>query len=116
MAILTLSGFVLRGIWMLTGSDKLEARVVRIAPHIVDTVFLLTGIALIAILQLPVFEQPWLLAKLAALLVYIVLGAVALHRGRSKPVRTTAFTFAILTFAYIVGVALTKSTLSWAAY
>jgi uncharacterized membrane protein SirB2 len=115
MAILTISGFVLRGFWMLSGSDKLDLRVVRIAPHIIDTLFLLSGIALIVILQLPVLQQPWLIAKIAALIAYIVLGAIALRRGRSKKVRTTAFGLALIAFFYIAGVALGKSTASWAA-
>jgi uncharacterized membrane protein SirB2 len=115
MAILTILGFVLRGLWMLTDSDKLELRIVRVAPHIIDTVFLLSGIALIVILQLPVFQQPWLLVKFAALLAYIVLGTIALRRGQSKQARTTAFVFALIVFAYIVGVALTKSVASWTA-
>jgi len=115
MAILTILGFVLRGLWMLTGSDKLELRIVRVAPHIIDTIFLLSGIALIVILQLPVFQQPWLLAKFAALLAYIVLGAIALRRGRSKQLRATAFIIALMVFAYIVSVALTKSVASWTA-
>jgi len=39
-AMTTISGFLLRGYWMLTESDKLQHRVTRIVPHVVDTVFL----------------------------------------------------------------------------
>lgn len=100
---------------MLTDADQLRLRVVRVAPHVIDTVFLLSGIALIVILQLPVLQQPWLLAKFAALLAYIVLGAIALRHGRSRRSRILAFVSALVVFAYIVGIALTKSVLSWAA-
>jgi uncharacterized membrane protein SirB2 len=51
--------------------------------------------------------QPWLTAKVGALLLYIVLGSVALKRGRSKGIRAAAFLAALATFAYIVAVALT---------
>jgi hypothetical protein len=44
----------------------------------------------------------------AALLVYIVLGTIALKRGRSPAVRAGAFAAALAAFGYIVGVALTK--------
>jgi uncharacterized membrane protein SirB2 len=115
VAVLTLSGFILRGYWMLCGSMLLQRRWVKIAPHIIDTIFLLSGIALITLLKLPVLHSPWLLAKFAALLLYIVLGAIALRRGRTRRVRATAFMLALAMFAYIVGVALSKSTASWFA-
>jgi uncharacterized membrane protein SirB2 len=115
MAVLTISGFALRGCWMLSGSSWLARKSVRIAPHLIDTVFLLSGIALVAIARLPVLQLPWLLAKFGALLVYIVLGAIALRRGRTRKSRAVAFALALLTFAYIVGVALNKSVASWLA-
>lgn len=114
-AILSFSGFVLRGYWMMTDPVLLGRKWVRILPHVVDTVFLLSGIALVLVLGLHLLESPWLLAKLAALVVYVLAGAIALRRGRSPAARTVAFTLAVLTFAYIVGVAITKSTLSWLA-
>ncbi len=114
-AILTISGFTLRSYWMFTGSSKLQLRAVRILPHIVDTVFLLSGIALIVTLKLPVLSQNWLLVKFVALVAYVVFGAIALGRGKTMRSRTTAFVLALVTFAYIAGVALSKSTASWFA-
>lgn len=114
-ATLTISGFMLRGHWMLKQSPLLDRPAVRIVPHVVDTVFLLSGIGLIVVLRLPVLNQPWLLTKFAALVIYILLGMVALRRGRTMRNRATAFWLAVVTFAYIVGVAMNKSTASWAA-
>lgn len=112
-AILTISGFALRGFWMLTESPYLNLRAVKIVPHIVDSVFLLSGIGLIWLLHLPVLSQPWLMAKLIALVAYVLLGTVALRRGKTKRARTIALALAILTFAYIVGTAMNKSVGSW---
>ena len=56
-AIATISGFLLRGFWMLTESPLLQHRVARIAPHIVDTVFLLSGIAMLWMLHLNPLTQ-----------------------------------------------------------
>jgi uncharacterized membrane protein SirB2 len=114
-AVLTISGFVLRGYWMFSGSPNLQLKVVKVLPHIVDTVFLVSGIALIFILNLPVMSQPWLLMKFVALIAYIVLGAIALGRGKTIRSRTISFVLALATFAYIAGVALSKSTASWFA-
>jgi uncharacterized membrane protein SirB2 len=114
--VLTILGFMLRGYWTMIGSARLTLRVTKIAPHVVDTVLLASGIALIVILNLPVLSQHWLLMKFAALLAYIVLGAIALGRGKTMRARTTAFVFSLAVFAYIVGVALSKSTASWITY
>jgi len=53
----------------------------------------------------------WLVAKIVGLLVYIVLGTIALKRGKTRRMRVGAFVAAIATFVYIVMVALTKSPL-----
>lgn len=100
---------------MMGGSPHLQKPLVKITPHIIDTIFLLSGIGLVVTLHLPVMSQNWLLMKFAALIVYIVLGSIALRRGRSIRVRATAYVLALLTFVYIVGVAMSKSTLSWIA-
>lgn len=115
-AIATISGFVLRGYWMLTESEKLQHKVVRIAPHLVDTTFLLAGVGMIWLLQVNPFTQPWLLAKFAGLIAYILLGTIAIKRGPTKPVRAAAFVCAVAAFAYVAGVALSKSPLSWLDY
>ena len=112
-AALTISGFILRGYWMMRESQLLQHRVTRIAPHIVDTVFLLAGIALVVLLDLNVFAHAWLLAKFIGLFVYIVLGTIAIKRGSTKEIRITAFVGALAVFAYIAGVALAKSPASW---
>lgn len=112
-AIATIAGFVLRGYWMMLASDRLQLKLVRIAPHVIDTLFLLSGIALVYALNLNVFTQPWLLAKFAGLIAYIVLGTIAIKRGPSLQIRIIAFVAALAMFAYIVGVALAKSPASW---
>ena len=114
--ILSFAGFLLRSYWMMSESEMLRRPWVRVLPHIIDTIFLLAGIGLIVILHLQLMANNWLLIKFAALLVYVVLGAIALRRGRSRRTRITAFIFAVLTYTYIVGVALTKSALSWITY
>jgi uncharacterized membrane protein SirB2 len=100
---------------MMTQSDRLQRRMTRIAPHVIDTVFLLSGVALVFMLHMNAFSQPWLLAKFVGLIVYIVLGTFAIKRGATMQIRVIAFVGALAVFAYIVGVALTKSPASWLA-
>lgn len=109
------SGFVLRGFWMLTDSPRLAWRWVRIAPHLVDTLLLASAIGLSVMSQQYPLAHDWLTAKIAGLLAYIILGSVALRRGRSKSVRARAFAAALLTFGYIVSVALTRDARGFAS-
>ena len=74
LAYVTIAGFVLRGYWMAMDSDLSRHRVTRIAPHVIDTVFLLSGIGLLFYLALQPTQQLWLLAKFVGLVAYIVLG------------------------------------------
>ncbi len=107
-AFLSISLFLLRGIWMLQDSALLRQRWVKVIPHVIDTVLL--GSALVMVFwsaQYP-FVQAWLTAKVIALLAYIILGTIALKRGKTKPVRLAAFLAALAVFAYIVKVALTR--------
>lgn len=113
-AVLSISGYILRGMLMLFESPLLRARVLRIVPHVVDTLLLASAIALaVRIHQYPLVHG-WLTAKVLALIAYIVVGAIGLHYGRTKRVRALAFGAALLIFAYIVGVALTRQPfLGW---
>ena len=89
--------------------EKLQLGWVKIAPHCIDTLLLASAIAMAVKWRLSPLEQPWLAAKIFALLIYIALGTVALKRGKTLTIRLIAFAAALLTFAYIVGAAITKS-------
>lgn len=113
---LSFSGFFLRGIWMIRDSILLEHRLVKTFPHVIDTLLLTSAIILAVQWRISPLEHTWLLAKIIALLVYILLGMVALRHGRSIRVRVIAWLFGLLTFLYIVSVATTKSVLGWLSY
>ena len=108
-ALLSISGFVGRGVLMIKGSPLLTARWVKVSPHIVDTALLASAIMLASQWGWSALQMPWLLAKITALLVYIALGSLALRPGRPQWVRIVAWIAAIFTFAYIVSVAMTKN-------
>jgi uncharacterized membrane protein SirB2 len=114
-AILSITGFTLRGILMLLDSPLLATRFARIAPHVVDTVLLASALWLAVLIGQYPFVQGWLTAKVLALIAYIVLGTLALKRARSKAVRAAAFALALAAAAYIVSVALTRDPLGFLA-
>lgn len=101
--------FTLRGIWMLQDSGALQRRWVKIVPHVIDTVLLLSAIALAMTIRQDPLHNAWLGAKVAGLLLYIGLGMVALKRGKTRKVKITAWIAAQAVFFYIVLVALTKN-------
>ena len=110
------SFFLVRGIWMLMESNLLNHRFVRIAPHVNDTVLLSAAIGLAVMSGQYPFMQDWLTAKFFALVAYIILGIYALRQGATKPVRAICLVLALLTYMYLVSVALSRSPLGFLVY
>ena len=110
-ALLSLGGFLARGVLMLRDSALLQQRWLRIAPHVVDTVLLGSAIVLASQWGLAALQLPWLQAKIGALLLYILLGSLAIRPGHSKTVRTGAWLAGLVVFGYILGVAVSKHPL-----
>jgi uncharacterized membrane protein SirB2 len=107
----TLTLFLLRGAWMMADSPRLQARWVRIVPHVNDTLLLASGIGLAVLIEQYPLVHGWLTAKLFALVAYIVLGTVALKRGKTKARRIAAWFAALLVFGYMVAVAVAHDPL-----
>ncbi|MDB6060696.1 MAG: regulator SirB [Verrucomicrobiaceae bacterium] len=110
-AVISIVGFIIRGALRLANSSVLQKKWIRIVPHIIDTLLLLSAIGLtITIHQYPITTD-WLSAKLIGLIVYIGLGVVTLRTAKTQPVRIVAYLLAIVTFGYVAAVAVTKSPL-----
>lgn len=110
-AMLSIFGFITRSMWAFRGSALLEKKFVKIAPHIVDTVLLLSAIGLVVTTQQYPFVSGWVTAKLFALVAYIVLGVFTLKKARNNQQRVVFFTLALLTFIYIAFVAKSHNAL-----
>ena len=106
---LSIGGFAVRGVAALVDARWLRGRAARTLPHAVDSVLLASALALVWTVRLNPIGAPWLLAKIAGLLLYIGLGMVALRPGLPRRVRAVGLFAALLTFAQIVAMALTKS-------
>lgn len=104
-------GFCLRGIWMMRESPLARHRLARILPHVVDTLLLGSALTLAWMSGQYPFVSGWLTAKLCGLIAYILLGVMALRRGRTRALRTRYFVLALAAYAYIVGVALSRNPL-----
>jgi uncharacterized membrane protein SirB2 len=109
-AVLSWLMFFVRGVWMLSGSALLRQRWVRIVPHVNDSLLLAAGVWMAVITHQYPGTHGWLSVKFAGLLLYIVLGMLALRPGRSRAARAWAWVAAQAVFAGIVGVAVLHRT------
>ena len=114
-AVLTISLFTARGMLMLAGSPLLAHPALRWTPIAVDTVLLTTALMLMNIIHQYPIGTPWLTAKIGLLIVYMVLGSVALRYGRTRRIRVAALLAAVATVAFLVTVARTHQPLGFLA-
>ena len=109
--VLSGTGFLLRLFWMWRQSPRLQRRISRVLPHVVDSLLLLSALSLAWISGQYPFAMDWLTAKLIGLLLYIGCGMMALKRGRTMAIRLRFGALAVLAYGYIVTVALTRQPL-----
>ncbi|SCC64095.1 invasion regulator SirB2 [Kosakonia oryziphila] len=109
---LTISLFVLRYWWRWTNNPHARAGWVRVVPHVVDSVLLLSGGGLMWVTGYLPFtvKGAWLTEKLFGVIIYIVLGFIALgrHRPRSQQTGFIAFMLGLVVLYIIIKLAATK--------
>lgn len=103
--------FLVRGFAVQIGAAWPMAASLRYSSYAIDTVLLVAGVSLVIILPNPVFGNGWLYLKLLLLLIYIVLGSLALKRGRSLTSRRISYILALLVFTWMFVVARTHHPL-----
>jgi uncharacterized membrane protein SirB2 len=110
--ILSLIGFVTRGYWMLRECPTLQARWVKITPHIIDTLLLVTALwAAWLIFWSKGIHPDFITVKIIGLLAYIGLGVIALKRGKTKATRALAWLAALAIYGYLIAVGITMHAL-----
>jgi uncharacterized membrane protein SirB2 len=114
-ALISFTGFLFRAYLMVIESKLLNHKVVLVTPHVVDTLFLLSGATMAFMVNFGLFSQLWLTSKIALLMLYLLFVGIALNRGKTRRIRIAAFFLAIFTFGYIIGIAVRKTPLSWFA-
>lgn len=106
--VLSLAGFFLRGILMMRDSSLLRMRWVRVLPHINDTVLLIAALSLAAMTHQYPFVVDWVTAKVLGVIVYIILGTLALREASTRKMRIACWLASMAVFGWIVSVALTR--------
>ena len=106
VAVLASGGlFLVRGALVQLGAQWAMAAPLRYLSYAIDTVLLTAALMLVTMLHQYPFVQSWLTVKVVLLVGYIVLGSLALKRGRTRAMRIVCYVAALLVFGYIYSVA-----------
>ena len=103
--ILSGSLFTLRGLMMLARSNYANHPGLRYLSYAIDTALLIAALMLMTILHQYPFVQSWLTVKVLLLVLYVVLGMLALRRGRQRVVRVACYFAALGVYLFIISVA-----------
>ncbi len=111
LAVLSISLFTLRFIWTFANSSKLQAKWVKIAPHIIDTLLLIFGVVMAVQYSINPIEKLWLGEKLLAVVAYIFTGYFTLKLARNKPMQIIGYLGAMGWVMLIVRLAMSREPL-----
>ncbi|WP_394388542.1 SirB2 family protein [Shewanella woodyi] len=103
--------FIVRFALHLRDSPLMQKKLVKIAPHVIDTFLLLSGLTLCFIIKQYPFVDPWLSEKLGAVVAYILLATIALKANRNKLFKTFAALGAIAWVVYAAKLAMFKQAM-----
>jgi len=104
--LLSVGGFIARIMLTQFKPVWLQAKLAKIAPHVIDTILLLSGVALVFQGNWMAGEYGWIVSKLVMLVAYIGFGVMAMRSTGIK--RWGAFVLALVCFGYILVIAISK--------
>ncbi len=105
--------FSVRGLLRVAGNPAANHPLLRMSAVVIDTTLLTAAVLLTLIVHQYPFVNAWLTAKVLLLTVYIALGTIALKRAQTRAVRIAALLAAWTTYAFIIGVAVTRDAFGW---
>ncbi len=106
--------FALRGLMVQTGhAGAAQWTPLRLLSYSIDTALLTAALMLVSILPAAMFANGWLTTKLILLAMYVVLGTLALTRGRTQRTRQVCCVAALCTYVFMLGVARMHQPLGW---
>lgn len=102
--------FVARGFAIMAKQQWVQKKIVKILPHIIDTVLLITGIMLMVVVQQFPISHDWLTAKMILLVGYILFGIKAM-KSESPMKQRSYFAAAVACILLMITVATSKHPL-----
>ena len=114
LAVLLSGGlFALRGAATLAGHRWPMAAPLRYLTYTEDTTLLTAALMLFALLPGAMFANGWLATKIVLLVVYVVLGTLALRRARTWRARAVTYVAALVVYATMISIARAHHPLGW---
>lgn len=113
LIVFSVTLFSVRYVLLMMNSPLKENKYLKIAPHIVDTFLLLSGVALIHIVGFVPFHSgsEWLTEKVIYILVYVGLTFFTLRMTKNNVFRTFMFFGALGYILMISKIATTKASI-----
>ena len=105
--------FATRGTLMLARSPLANHAALRYLSYAIDTTLLTAALMLVTILHQYPFVQPWLTVKVLLLVVYVVLGSLALKPATTRRAQVGCFCAAMEELLLIASVARAHHPLGW---
>jgi len=113
--VLSVTGFFLRGLLIIRASPLMNARWIKVLPHFNDTILLAAAVSLAVMSGQYPFVVGWVTAKVLGVIVYIILGSLALRAGSTQRMRIVCWLAALAVFGWIGSVALTRQPMGFLA-
>lgn len=109
LAFASVAGFIARAVPSLRHDRRwMERRWLHALPHAVDTLLVASGAWIAVSVGWHPLAHPWFGTKLVLIVVYIVLGWLALQPGRPRAIRIALLVAALAVFGWVVAVAKNK--------
>ncbi len=101
IAAIAISGtlFFVRAVAVQASARWPMKKSLRLSSYGIDTILLSAGVMLIGLAPESYFSNGWLRTKLALVVLYIIVGSIALKRGKTLFIKRLALVFAVLLYS-----------------
>ena len=103
--------FFIRGLWAMRAYPPAQEKWVRILPHAVDGILLLSAVGMLLGGTGTLWAGNWLAVKIGLVAIYVVLSIVALRLLNHTMLRMIAWVLALATFLFATSVAVLHNPL-----
>ena len=100
-----------RGLWAMQSYPAPQEKWVRVVPHVVDAVLVLSAVAMLAMSPLSGWPGDWLTVKLALVAVYAMLALYLFHGAGPLATRILAWLLGLLVLLFITTIAVLRNPL-----
>lgn len=107
-ALLSIAALAIRFWWNWRKPELQPGLWLKVGPHINNALLIVSAFGLAFLLGLSPHSQPWLMNKLIFLVLYVVLGVLAVKPTLALKVRFAAFAGALVIFLAMAHIAVSK--------